>query len=260
MRGHLGRRARDLPVDLVHHVEGRVVDGEVVAERERARHRHLGGRERGQHLVLARHVVRGRQHVPERRAAQHPLARASIASARSVYVRFDRPPEISAAVSGHRRTFDVGGEPGLEPIEVDSLGRVGHAGETTCAAAACSRASARRRSCDSRTGSRFRRCGSSRGRDGCAVAARVPGDPADGHVDTEAGGGALFFRLATPEAVLAVLACPARGTRERRRTCGRRRGRWLHARPGPRAVPPEVRRTAVTARGRRPRSSTSVDH
>ena len=43
---HLLRRAQDLPVDLLHHVEGRVVDVDVVAERERLRHRHVGGRER----------------------------------------------------------------------------------------------------------------------------------------------------------------------------------------------------------------------
>ena len=71
--GHLRRRAQDLPVDLLHHVEGRVVDVGVVAERERRGHRHVGGRERREHLVLARHVVRGRQHVAERRPPQHPL-------------------------------------------------------------------------------------------------------------------------------------------------------------------------------------------
>ena len=90
------------------------------------------------------------------------------------------------------RAVDVGGEPRLEPIEVDSLRRVRHAGghyalDTRCAVRL--------------------RCVLA-GVDGLAVAAGVAGDPADGHVDAEAGGGALFFGLATPEAVLAVLARP----------------------------------------------------
>ena len=47
------------------------------------------------------------------------------------------------------------------------------------------------------------------GRDRLAVAARVAGNAADRHVDPEAGGGAVLFGLATPEAVLTVLASPA---------------------------------------------------
>ena len=69
------RRAEDDAVDLLHHVEGRVVDGEVLAERERGRNGDVGGSEGREHRVLARHVVRGRQHVAERRAAQNPLVR-----------------------------------------------------------------------------------------------------------------------------------------------------------------------------------------
>ena len=46
------------------------------------------------------------------------------------------------------------------------------------------------------------------GLDGGAVALGVPGDTADGHVDAVTGGGALFFGLATPVAVLAVLTGP----------------------------------------------------
>jgi len=59
-RRELGRRAQDRAVDLLHHVEGRVVDRLVGAERERARNRHVGTGERGEHGVLAGHVVRGR--------------------------------------------------------------------------------------------------------------------------------------------------------------------------------------------------------
>src|SRR5918994_5883249 len=43
---------------------------------------------------------------------------------------------------------------------------------------------------------------------GAAGALRVTRHAAHGHVDTEAGGGALLLGLATPEAVLAVLTCP----------------------------------------------------
>src|SRR5207253_875398 len=41
-----------------------------------------------------------------------------------------------------------------------------------------------------------------------AVALGVPRDATYRHVDAEAGGGALLFRLASPEAVLALLARP----------------------------------------------------
>ena len=66
-------------------------------------------RERRQHAVLAAHVVRGRDDVTERRAAQHPRVRSPSVTA---YVRFERPPAISSAreraVAGAR---DVLGEP-----------------------------------------------------------------------------------------------------------------------------------------------------
>src|SRR3954470_1347204 len=44
--------------------------------------------------------------------------------------------------------------------------------------------------------------------DGLAVAPRVAGDAADRHVDAVPRGGALFFGLATPEAVLTLLTRP----------------------------------------------------
>src|SRR5690349_10158012 len=52
------------------------------------------------------------------------------------------------------------------------------------------------------------------GLDGRAVALGVAGDAPDGHVDAVPGGGALLFGLATPEAVLAVLARPLAARRE----------------------------------------------
>jgi len=67
-------RARDLTRDPLHHVEGRAVDGIVVAEGEGARHGHVGVGQRAEHPVLAAHIVRGRQHMAERRAAQDPVA------------------------------------------------------------------------------------------------------------------------------------------------------------------------------------------
>ena len=70
-----------------------------------------------------------------------------------------------------------------------------------------------------RTRSVDRRCQATRGvrgADRLAVALGVAGDPADGHVDAEAGGGALLLGLAAPEAVLAVLAGPVAAVDEHR--------------------------------------------
>ena len=72
--GHLGRRAQDHAVDLLHHVERRVVH-RLCRRRTRAcaaPARRCGASAR-EHRVLAGHVVRGGQHVAERRTAQHPL-------------------------------------------------------------------------------------------------------------------------------------------------------------------------------------------
>ena len=58
-------------VDEAHHVERRAVDRLVGAQPERRRHGHTGRADGGDDAVLASHVVRGGQHVAERRAAQH---------------------------------------------------------------------------------------------------------------------------------------------------------------------------------------------
>ena len=87
---------------------------------------------------------------------------------------------------------------------------------------------------------------------GRAVALGVAGDPADGHVDAEAGGGALLFGLATPEAVLAVLACPLAARRRARRSCCRRRGPWPRGRRGSRAARRPGRRTGRSGLGTPP--------
>jgi hypothetical protein len=54
------------------------------------------------------------------------------------------------------------------------------------------------------------------GRYRLAFAARVSGHTTDRHVDAEAGRRSLFFRLATPEAVLAVFPRPSLALDERR--------------------------------------------
>ena len=57
----------DEPVDETHDVEGSPVHLVIGAEPEGRRDRHVGGSEGGDDLVLAAHVVRGGEHVAERR-------------------------------------------------------------------------------------------------------------------------------------------------------------------------------------------------
>ncbi len=73
---HVVGRAQDDAFDVRHDVERRSVHRVVVAEREDLRYRDRGIRERADDRVFAGHVVRGRQHVPERRASQNPFVRA----------------------------------------------------------------------------------------------------------------------------------------------------------------------------------------
>ena len=73
-RSAVGVIAHDDAVDEAHHVERRVVDRLVVAQPERRRDRHGGALQAGDDAVLAAHVVGARQHVAERRAAQHEAA------------------------------------------------------------------------------------------------------------------------------------------------------------------------------------------
>ena len=210
---------RIVAVDLLHHVEGRVVDGVVVAERERAaaparRCRASAASTR----VLAGHVVRGRQHVAERRPAQHPLVRVVADRRRSG--SSGRPRSATRAAAPPVAPVDVRGEP--RPQAIRDRPR---AESPSCRAVTerlVSGLQARRR-CDGYAMRAWRGC------DGLAVAARVAGDAADGHVDAEAGGGALFFGLAAPEAVLAVLAGPVAALDAAPGTRGTRRG------PAPRA-------------------------
>jgi hypothetical protein len=59
------------PGHVLHQVERRADHAGVGAERHRPGHRHIGAGQRRQHPEFARHVVRGGQHVAERRPAQH---------------------------------------------------------------------------------------------------------------------------------------------------------------------------------------------
>ena len=101
-----------------------------------------------------------------------------------------------------------------------------------------------------------------RGCDGLAVATRVAGDATDGHVDAEAGGGALFFGLAAPEAVLAVLAGPVAALEQRRALAADRRGpcasRTTRASGRSPAGAKNSSRLALRRRLRRSRSSGPV--
>ena len=64
--------AQDRPLDEPHHVEGRAVHRFVLAEADDGRHRDGRVLKRGDHAVLASHVVGGAEALAERRAAERP--------------------------------------------------------------------------------------------------------------------------------------------------------------------------------------------
>ena len=138
------------------------------------------------------------------------------------YVRFERPPEISDACSGASvAPSTLRREPRPQAIEIDTGRSLRHGPETTDRR---SRATAPRTSGLRAAGvARLHRP---------AVAAGVAGDATDGHVDAEAGRGALFFGLAAPEAVLAVLARPGPALDERRARAAHGAGLRLAGGPG----------------------------
>ena len=70
-----GSTSHHLPGNVFDHLERRAEHRFVVAQRDRAGHRHRGIGQRGDHLVLARHVMRRRRQPMQWRAAQHPLRR-----------------------------------------------------------------------------------------------------------------------------------------------------------------------------------------
>ena len=112
------------PLHPLHHVERGAEHVGVLAQGVRRGHRDVGRQERRHHPVLAGHVVRGRQHVTERRPAHDPPVLAvgdlvgEVGLAAGDHLRTQR--------SGHRTRPD-GLEERLEPGQVQA-GRVDGAG------------------------------------------------------------------------------------------------------------------------------------
>jgi hypothetical protein len=117
-RRELVDRADDPAVDPVHHVERRADHVDVVAERPRHRHRHARALERGDHAVLAAHVVCGLHHVAERRPPHDPR----------VGTVGHCVGEVRPAAGDQRRrqlrpgTVEVVREPAAERVEVEAFG------------------------------------------------------------------------------------------------------------------------------------------
>ena len=121
---HVVGRTQDPSVDAFHHVEGRAVHVVVLAQGVDARHGHVGGCQRGDHAVLARHVVRGRDDVTERRAPQHPCACAVGDGVREVGATAGDELGVQWRAGG---TGNVLGEPRRESLEIETFGCFVHA-------------------------------------------------------------------------------------------------------------------------------------
>ena len=94
----------------------------VGAEQHGARHRHRAVGQRAEHPVLAAHVVRGGQHVPERRPAQHPAVAQLVGEVRpaagdQARGQRHRPRAVPAPPSPGTRTA------GRDPAPEDSGAR-----------------------------------------------------------------------------------------------------------------------------------------
>ena len=76
--------ADDVAVDPFHDVEPGADHRLVLAEGDHLGHRDSGALQRREHAVLARHVVRGGEHVRERRPANHETALAVVDDVREV--------------------------------------------------------------------------------------------------------------------------------------------------------------------------------
>jgi hypothetical protein len=101
-RGQVGRQPVHRPLDEAHHVERRTDDLGVGSERHGPGHRKAGRMKRRDDAVLPAHVVRGGQHVPERRPA-HDEPLGSIA---------DRIREVGPAAGDHLAGQVAGDEAG----------------------------------------------------------------------------------------------------------------------------------------------------
>ena len=115
-------RRQDEPVHVFHEVEDGAGDAGVVAQRERAGNRHPGRREARQDVVLARHVVRGRQDLAHRRPPEDDRPSRGVCNA----VREVRLA-LADAREGERRLepFDVVDRPRGHGGDVDADGLVG---------------------------------------------------------------------------------------------------------------------------------------
>ena len=244
-RRDVGAGAQDRAVDLLHHVEGRVVHRDVVAERERLRHRHVGGVRARSSTVYSRAMScavgstwpsGGRRSTHSLRAVADGVreVRAAARDERRGAAAPPVAPSTCAANHGRRRSRSTPGGVSVTAGRLQIRRSVAGLVRRGCAAT---------------------RCGT-RGRDGLAVAARVAGDPADGHVDAEAGGGALLFGLARPRSRTRGARGPSRGTRAAPGTRGRPRGPATRARRGPRDARRRARRTGASGPGRRLRPPT----
>ena len=136
----LVRAVEHLTLNEAHDVERRPVDVDVRAQPERRRHGHGRGTERGDDPVLAHHVVRGRQHVAERRAPEHeppPVrpghCKGQVGSSAADGLRLER-------ADGSR---NVGLEPARHVVEIESRGH------RATVVAEVTRAGRRRRRCPS---------------------------------------------------------------------------------------------------------------
>jgi hypothetical protein len=115
-RLQLGDIAVDRAVDILHQVEGSADDVRVGAEQHRLGSGEASLGQRVEDLVLAGHIVRGRQHVAERRPAQHPTVRAV----------GDRVREVGPPARQDRRLqIGAGAEVGTEADQVQA-GRSAH--------------------------------------------------------------------------------------------------------------------------------------
>jgi hypothetical protein len=116
-RGHHARGPVGRAGHRRHHVERRPQHAGVLTQPVRQRHRHAGVAQRADHLELAPHVVRGGQHVPQRRPAHHPRAGPVGDPVRQVRLAPGEQltPERPADLAGARD-----GEPPREPRQVQA--------------------------------------------------------------------------------------------------------------------------------------------
>jgi hypothetical protein len=119
--------AQDVALDEAHDVEGGAVHAHVVAEAEGGGDGHRGGAEGGDDAVLPAHVVRGGQHLAERRAAEHEGAPGGVGH----LVRQVRVATGDEVVGdGAHEVGDVRLEPRRDLRLVDPLDGLGHVSPT----------------------------------------------------------------------------------------------------------------------------------